>query len=498
MSQLPKGWATHVSTTIGDTYYENMNTGETQWEFPTREPEEFPLPDGWQTHVSKTTGRRYYENLLTGENQWIRPTQEPVEFPFPNGWEMHISRTSGKRYYENLLTGEYQWLRPTQEPVEFPLPDGWEMHISRTSGKRFYRNLATGETQWIRPTKVAVQLSPVIEETECQNIKGLRNRGNSCYTDSILLALFAVPCEFTNLLLDIDLNANPIPENFLGGFPCGQTREVDLANRKQVQEQLRLIVNSIRGEGKQLKYCTNLRKTFKNCPDIENYYDNRQKDSGEFLGYLLNMFPLNVATKNTVTYATNSKDEFPDKNDLVEMLEGTVVDQKASVIQFIDDSTLLSLLGLGAINLSSFIEQKEDNYPYFFEGENLFKPDIGGEYIRRISYKTLISSPYIIFSLRRRSLLVEEEYIETEIIPDQIMQLPSGELFALSAIVLYTPGHYTCTFICNGEWYFYNDIPSNGMDYKLYKIGNGTYEEMLAVTNAYINGTQYFYIPISS
>ena len=376
MSQLPNGWAIHVSTTTGDTYYENMNTGETQWDFPTQEPEEFPLPDGWAIHISNTTGRRYYENLFTGENQWIRPTQEPVVPPIPPGWEMHQSRTSGRIYYENLFTGEYQWIPPTQEPVELPLPPGWEVRTSRISGKRFYRNLVTDETQWIRPTENTVNLSPVIDETACQNIKGLSNRGNSCYIDSILLALFAVPCVFTNLLLNMDLNANKIPENFLGGFPCGKNREEDLANRKQVQEQLRLIVNSIRGEGKQLKYCTNLRQTFRNCSDDENYYDNMQKDSGEFLGYLLSMFPLNVATKSTITYATNSMDEIPDTNDLVQLLEGTVVDDKASVIQSIEASRLLDLLDSGPTNISNFIEQKEDNYPYFFEGEGLFEPDI--------------------------------------------------------------------------------------------------------------------------
>eukprot|EP01050_Picozoa_sp_SAG11_P019102 SAG11_NODE_2991_length_2784_cov_21.557914_1_plen_105_part_00 len=83
---LPAGWEAVTSRTTQKVYYENVHTGETQWDFPCgdgpsvqaakqerlsgkdSQPLE-PIPDGWTSDVSRTTGIRYYVNLVTNESQ---------------------------------------------------------------------------------------------------------------------------------------------------------------------------------------------------------------------------------------------------------------------------------------------------------------------------------------------------------------------------------------------------------------------------------------------
>lgn len=409
------------------------------------------------------------------------------DIQLPQGWKVFFDKKRQKNYYFNTFTNQTQWDIPTETKTKNLLPY-WEEKISNTTGLVYYYNKKTGQSTWDPPIKKNLETE---NGPTCSNIRGLKWKGNSCYLDSTLVALFSNPCRFTDNILTMNLSENIIPPFKNGLYACGRTYEEDLKNKQTVQNQLNIIVNSIRGYGNIVEYCFNLRETFKKCPDPENYYDNAIKDAGEFLGYILSLFPVNTAIKKRKTYATNDMSIEPPNRSLIKT--SNIVDKTSSIIQQVDSFALLSLKGKTS-GLTSFIKQKEDTYPNELTTENLFYPKTDGiGYKRRITYETLESAPYIVFSLKRINSFTN--FINTQIVPEPIIKLPSGELFFLSAIVIFETLHYTCTFVCNDTWYYYNDL--NSKNYGIKTIG--TYSDMLKIKpNPTTNGTQYYYTPVSN
>lgn len=440
------------------------------------------LPSGWELRKSRA-GKVFYKNTITGQTQWELPT-DPVADPISlvsellNNWETRKSR-NGKTYYYNTKTGNSQWNFPGEKPApddETELSSVWERKKSHTTGQYYYYNTRTGKTTWTIPAEVT-------DGPNCRNIRGLKWVGNSCYMDSTLVSMFATPSKFTNDIITMNLETKQLPYSGKN-YPCGKSAEEDLKNRKKVQQGLREVAESIRGSGSRIDYCSNLREAFRNCPDPENYFDNREKDAGEFLGYILSMFPVNVAHKRKITYGTNNMDEIPPSDALVET--SNIVDKQASVIQWVDPFKLAQQNG--EVYISEYIKQIQDSYPTAFDDP--FEA-LGQKFIRRISIESIDESPYIIFSLKRISNFVS--FITSRVVPDSSISLPNGKIFDLSAIVLYLDNHYTCTFRCGSVWYYFNDLGNSG-EYTLREIGN--YQKMLKINPSPItNGTLYFYVP---
>lgn len=413
------------------------------------------------------------------------------DIQLPQGWKVFFDTCSQKNYYFNTFTNQTQWEIPKNLiKTEKLLPD-WEEKVSKSTGTVYYYNKKTGQSTWVPPVMREEQQVESRNGPTCSNIRGLKWKGNSCYLDSTLVALFATPSQFTNNILTMNLAENRIPPSQRGLYPCGTTYDEDLKNRQMVQNQLNLIAQSIRGNDNIVEYCFNLRETLKECPDPENYYDDAIKDAGEFLGYILSLFPVNTAVKKRVTYATNDMSADPPARSLIKTSD--ITDRTSSIIQQVDSFSLLSLKGKSS-GLNNFIKQHEDTYPLELSTENLFFPDKGTiGYKRRIADETLESAPYIVFNLKRVNIYTD--FIRAQIIPEPIITLPSGELFFLSAIVIFEGLHYTCTFVCDDTWYYYNDM--NSRNYGIKKIG--TYNQMLKISpNPTTNGTQYYYTPVST
>ena len=400
------------------------------------------------------------------------------DIQLPVGWKVLYDKNTNKNYYYNIFTKQSQWNVPGSTN---PLSD-WEEKISKSTGAIYYYNTKTGESSW----KI-----PIVKDNsiKCSNIRGLKWKGNSCYIDSTLVALFSTPCQFTDNILNMNLSKNPISRFVGGSYPCGMSYDEDLQNRQMVQNQLNIIAQSIRGSNTIVEYCFNLRETFRRCPDPENYYDNRIKDAGEFLGYILSLFPVNTAVKRRQTYATNDMSFKPSFGSLIETSD--ITDRNSSIIHQVDSFRLLALKG-EKTGLNNFIKQREDTYPNELAEEDLFFPNNGNiGYKRRITYETLVSAPYIVFSLKRVNIFTN--FINTEIIPVPEITLKSGERFFLSAIVIFENLHYTCTFLCENTWYYYNDMDST----KYYIQRIGTYNDMLKIRPSPMrNGTQYYYTPV--
>jgi len=208
------------------------------------------------------------------------------------------------------------------------------------------------------------------------------------------------------------------------------------------------------------------------------------RDSGEFLGYLLNMFPVSESAKTvTINYATNDlSDDVPDKN-LIET--SRITDNKASIIITIDSFKLLGINSDTKISDFLTIYQdtgKLDDDEMFIPTEGIGK---GKKYYRNIKKTEMVKSISVIFSFFRNNPITEE-YIDKMIIPEEKITLSSGKKLELTAVTVYTLRHYVCYFKCNNEWYLYDDTEQENVT----KIG--TYSD-LNLHNIGMNGTQFFY-----
>ena len=270
----------------------------------------------------------------------------------------------------------------------------------------------------------------------------LSNIGNSCYLDSVLLSLLTVQNDFVDShILNAELKNRPVSR--LECIPENRPKlpEIDLRNRNRVQNELIKITNSIRGN-KDVKRCTSLRKILESCPHEENFSDTRQKDAGEFLGYILNIFDTNVAVKQFDIYRTNDLNSDIDNIPKTD----TNIDNKASIVHTIYHNDLINIPNNTKIN--SLLTSIEDS------GE--LEPDnyING-YKRRVEVQTIIQAPYLIFNLKRASPY-STRTISTKIIPDKTIIVGNKSL-SLSAIVVHggsrSGGHYTAYLKLGQVWY---------------------------------------------
>lgn len=336
------------------------------------------------------------------------------------------------------------------------------------------------------------------KEEEC-NVTGLKWIGNSCYLDSVLLALFASPSKFIDdFIINADLKENNMEV-------CTKDNSIkDLETRKLIQKELQRLAIHIR-TGKEIDQCVDFRKVIRNCKDLRTYGDTRQKDAGEFLGYVLSVFDINVAEKHVITYATNNtEDDFENisKEDIVKTSH--IIDKKASIIWFVSS---IELNTYDEVNIKNLLELKEEA---IFDDTNLFKYK-DQTYKRRLSKTVLYDTPHLIFRTQRKNP-IDNSFVKTIVNPEEYIDL-NEKLFELTSIVTHSGGtkggHYTCYFKCNDDWYYHDDMlgvashsrqaqahsrrAMMSSEKRTIKIGN--FETMLNKKrpNPKTNGTLYYY-----
>ena len=308
-----------------------------------------------------------------------------------------------------------------------------------------------------------------------ETLSGLHNTGTSCYLDSVLFCLFAIPNDFINdNILFCDINK------------CTHT---DINFLKQVQKLLLEITKSIRIT-KNIKFCTKFSKLLKKfqIKGMPNFGDFGQQEAGEFLIYLLSIFNINCkAKKKNENYATNIIKKYR-KKDLIKT--STTFDKEGSILMFIDSFELLQRNQKSNL-LYHFTKSIKDTGELTHENRLCIKKQgLEQYYNRQITYSSLIDTSYLIFWLQRANP-INNDIIMTEIIPTQKITLESRRILYLNAIILHIGtikiGHYISYFRFNDKWYVYDDIGAN-----ISIIGN--YFKMLQKTpSVKTNGVLYFY-----
>ena len=121
-------------------------------------------------------------------------------------------------------------------------------------------------------------------------INGLTWTGNSCYIDSLFVALLSSP----NTFVDRNILNKKLKEGVYENFSCNNDPEKDLKIRQQIQDELRKLTANIRGQsGDNVITCTNFRKIIRACKTTNKnlkFYGTGEQDPVEFLEYICNIF----------------------------------------------------------------------------------------------------------------------------------------------------------------------------------------------------------------
>jgi hypothetical protein len=359
------------------------------------------------------------------------------------------------------------------------------------------------------------------------------NDNNSCYIDTVLMALFTEPSDFIKQRIFESRFTKKVCNN------KSISAETDIKNRNKIKKEIKKIYNFIqineskedeeeseeseeesdeeseeeseKGEeededeesdkGEESKddeddekpfhfvskskkeyTCTTLRKKFKKCEGSQAFHSSATQDAGEFLMYLLNIFELETLTQITYNYGSKSlKEKF--------MFVSKIKDEKAFPVVTVTEIMLMLLDKDATHVLTKFMIYKD--LDKFGKG-NEWKPSVGEIFLYRKSViKKVAKEPFIVFDIKRG---LQGGFTDLKMYPPEMLFMPSFKTLHLSAIVMHNGGyHYVAVIRRDGVWWYYNDMGT-----VIYKIG--TYNQMLEfgnkskrIPNPMKNGTLYFY-----
>lgn len=271
---------------------------------------------------------------------------------------------------------------------------------------------------------------------------GLKYTGNSCYQDSVLLALFAIPNNYIDQNI-LEKNVRTISKNNNREIKCSEIYNQDYKYRKNIQKELNEIAISIRGM-KNVKYCSGLRNLLRNCPSFggQKFYKTDTNDAGEFLQYLFSLFEVEGVELEKTVYVTNDTET----NRLKKMKISTMRKQKISPIFMIQSS-----FSDKPLNLQSQIYSIDDA---IFDKQNLVSSSSGEKFRRRVETTEIINAKYLVFYDNRLGI---EGRTNNLVIPSETLKIGDTEL-SLYCVVVHRNVHYTAYIKCNNKWYYYNDL----------------------------------------
>lgn len=325
-------------------------------------------------------------------------------------------------------------------------------------------------------------------DQNCLSLKTFKWVDNCCYIDSVIVSLFITNIKFIEDVI-INKEIKPRKRNFIcvpSSYDDRSLEEksyIDFEIRRKIQNKLRLLYNYIRNKNssKVDLTCNELRHTISLCPTDDTYYLKIMGDSSDFLKYILSLFETNVLRIQKTFYGTNNTEAIKPKN--LKKIYDYV--ENESIIQNIDIDKL-NLNPRKNYKISKFLDYHED-----LLDDNLKDKKIKN-FERTIISKKIIDSPMIIFNFYRLFEDVDtlkETFYKTKIIPSKIIKLDKNEKqFKLVSIIVFENKHYTCYFLCNEKWYYYDDSAVK----KIIFIGD--YIDLLKNKPSPVkNGVIYFY-----
>jgi hypothetical protein len=307
------------------------------------------------------------------------------------------------------------------------------------------------------------------------------------------VALFAVPTDFTRDLLIQTLRKRKRPQ-------CSRDPEEDLSIREGIQVYINQLVTSLRESHKEdlgiekIESCVDLRKLLARCKYLSKYEAGMMEDSGEFLNGLLSIFDSDLCqekeykaiTRNVSDLKISDTGNVTNPEKLTFIPEDTQTFTNSSIIKITSSIILEKLNPKKTYYIVDFMTETN-----VIELENPKRYD-GKNYSVLVSLRYITESPYLVFNLQRGA---NRNPILTKIVPLDVLFLNNPEnsidklMFQLVAVVSWVDFHYTCFFLCNSTWMYYDDMKTSN---PIKKIGG--YKELLKAKPSVItNGTLHFY-----
>ena len=526
-------------------YFTNPLERISQWNQPPKveHVEDEPLADGWEKTLSKKCKNIYYVNKKENKSQWeipspisaqAKPTKKEIEEygkkiadqlraereePPPvfrprvrrdyliepitqaeqdaadvvnkmakarkarKAFQDHQSKHSAATAIQAAVRRSLEKNRPVDGP-EYDKEEAKKrdatIAIQASVRRALLKNRPVDEEE-ARPKGLRVPpLSDVAKPTN-KRPRGLKWVDNSCYLDSALFAFFAGPKDFIDKILNTEFEG------------VREQGKCTIANLKKIQTELRKIYKSITREGRVVEYCNDLRKSLKKCPHEEGFHTDAQADSGEFISYLISLFPEDKNFMTTKTYYTNSLEVSLERLKTMQNTPTTKTVDHVELIQIIDSQQISSIDDADNVMLSEFLTEILDgklDEPYIHKGVR---------YVRRAQIRKLTFSPYLIFSLMRLIRQGGTDIYENIIIPDDTIDI-NGQLFSLTGAVMYNGHrHYVAIAKYNGSWWYYNDVPYQNstslLEFRSFEEFLSKVDE-LDLVNPLTHGTQFYYTPV--
>lgn len=296
----------------------------------------------------------------------------------------------------------------------------------------------------------------LIYERKCNNIDIYYDGNNSCYIDSLIVALFN--------------KQNNIIENIIFHSDIKNYNNDKLSYYANLikNELMKLYENiSLQEKKSSIHKCTNLRKLFQNYitiyrKDVNSKYDNiewtkSQNDYTDILIFLQVIFNI----PDTLKYKRNN------------IIENRYFLDIFPLDLFIDAGDILYI--------KDYYPKYSSSFEYF---DDYNKKHV---YTNKIEY---MSSPLLFIQFNR---IFDNEKLDTIIVPALKLKLKENKFpLYLNAILIQKYGnmnfgHYICLYECNNIWYEFDD-----MNEKNIKIG--TFDKIIDNENYTRNITGLYYI----
>lgn len=294
----------------------------------------------------------------------------------------------------------------------------------------------------------------------CGNQGGFSNEYNSCYLDSVLLALFHFP---NNAFMKALTEAH---------FVLSADDNIGRTIATQIIKTLVNLYNRVSMGG--VAMCTRLRELFSK---YDRYYSTKfaiehlewrseQLEPIDVIMFFdrLVALPLSVEVETKV-YGTNIKRKYLKKADL-QFIRTSI--SHTSPSSFLIDAS--ELYGKSTILLKSYVPRTVHHQ--IFSSANEWKPiNKQPGFLHRIGHVTYLSAPYMFIHIARH---IGHEKLRTFIdVPEKVKLKKNKRNLYLQSIIVHHGGvhggHYTCCIKCLKSWYYYDDLKFTG---ELVKIGD--------------------------
>lgn len=310
-----------------------------------------------------------------------------------------------------------------------------------------------------------------VPESRSNMGSALKFFSNSCYIDSILVALFYLP--------NRDVKRNFFDSNLLNiagsgniSIKCSKDLINDIATREKIREELENIQNHIRTKSNESMTCQKLRKIFSECKGgSQDFSTPNTQDACEFLQYLINLFNYNNSIIRRKTFLSKDGHNFVESSSL-DFVNGPIISVDP---RYLKDNYNLQ----DSLNVVEYTEFDIKNKVRFNNDFYSYKEECS---------KMLFNSSLLIFEVRRKYLSNEGKEVRNTssiFFPDSIMIESATKKLNHYAVLVHDKQHYTLYIKIENQWYYYNDLEENR--FVLTTLKNDFFP------SPYTHGTLYFY-----